>query len=205
VTTPSLKDIIAKRAPLPSQQQQRPAVKPVPSSANMLAARVPPRAPVPVDPDDTAQNAPLSGRGGFAKRSGAVEIGDDGLADAEAALEAMSSFRLAEGALQRNDLVTAEQHASAAVSGDPSQLDYVSLLGWIRAARGAPIEEAIRTMSKVLIDDPSNERALFYRAKLLVRTNRFPEAMHDLDELLATNPNHREGQAEARQLRARTQ
>ena len=40
-------------------------------------------------------------------------------------------------------------------------------------------------MSKVLIDDPSNERALFYRAKLLVMTNRLPEAFNDFNELLS--------------------
>ena len=231
MATPSLKDIIAKRPPLSSRGM--PAARPIPSSANMLAARPsnanmaamgrppassvsaanlqaarpvapPPRAPV--DPDATAENAPVStapvsNRGG--RRAGAIEIGDAGLADAEAALEAMSSFRLAEGALQRNDLVTAEQHAARAVEGDASQLDYVTLLAWVRALRTGAADEALRTFSRVLIDDPSNERALLYRAKLLIRTNRLPEALHDLDELLSANPNHREAQTEARQLRAR--
>ena len=224
MATPSLKDIIAKRPPMPSSRGM-PAARPMPSSANMPVARPsnanmaamgrpssanmqaarpvapPPRAPG--DPDETApvSAVPASSRGG--RRGGAIEIGDAGLADAEAALEAMSSFRLAEGALQRNDLVTAEQHAARAVEGDASQLDYVTLLAWIRALRTGAADEALRTFSRVLIDDPSNERALLYRAKLLVRMNRLPEALHDLDELLSANPNHREAQAEARQLRAR--
>ncbi len=135
----------------------------------------------------------------------AIEIGDDGLADAEAALEAMSSFRLAEGALQRNDIATAEQLAKKAVAGDPTQADYITLLAWIRALAGGqqPTDEAIRTMSKVLIEDPSNEKALFYRGKLLVRTNRFPEALNDFTELLSANPHHREAQAEVRALKGK--
>lgn len=141
----------------------------------------------------------------FQPTSRAVEIGDDGLADAEAALEAMSSFRLAEGALQRNDIAAAEEHARRAVGGDPTQPDYLTLLAWIRSLAGAPqvIDEAIRTMSKVLIEDPSNEKALFYRGKLLVRTNRLPEALNDFNELLSSNPNHREAQAEVRVLKAK--
>jgi Flp pilus assembly protein TadD len=135
----------------------------------------------------------------------AIEIGDEGLADAEAALEAMSSFRLAEGALQRNDIAAAEEHARRAVAGDPTQADYITLLAWVRAQSGAhqPTEEAIRTMSKVLIEDPSNEKALFYRGKLLVRTNRLPEALNDFNELLSANPHHREAQAEVRELKAK--
>jgi tetratricopeptide (TPR) repeat protein len=135
----------------------------------------------------------------------AIEMGELGLADAESALEAMSSFRLAEGALQRNDPKGAEEYARKAVDGDPTQADYVALLAWIRALGAAPqpIEDAIRTMSRVLIEDPSNERALFYRAKLLVRTNRLPEALNDFNELLLANPNHREAQNEARQLKTK--
>jgi tetratricopeptide (TPR) repeat protein len=155
----------------------------------------PTRKRMPVDLDETeAREAGL-----------AIEIGDTGLADAEAALEAMSSFRLAEGALERNDLAAAEEYAKKAVAGDPTHGDYITLLAWIRALGGAPqpMEEAIRTMSKLLIEDPSNEKALFYRGKLLVRTNRLPEALNDFTELLSANPHHREAQDEVRQLTAK--
>ena len=153
--------------------------------------------PANADPDATGPND--------AADAIAIEISDDGLADAEAALEAMSSFRLAEGALQRNDIAAAEEHAKKAVAGDPTQADYITLLAWVRAQSGGhqPTEEAIRTMSKVLIEDPSNEKALFYRGKLLVRTNRLPEALNDFNELLSTNPHHREAQAEVRELKAK--
>lgn len=160
-------------------------------------------APAPSDDDVTGKRAPIDVDASVTK--GTIEIGDDGLADAEAALEAMSSFRLAEGALQRNDLAAAEDHAQRAVSADPTQADYVSLLAWIRALGGAPQskEEAIRTMSRILIEDPSNEKALFYRGKLLVQTNRLHEALNDFNELLSANPHHREAQDEARQLKGR--
>lgn len=133
----------------------------------------------------------------------AVDIGDAGLADAESALEAMQSFRLAEAALQRNDLAGAQQLAQKAVEGDPTQADYITLLAWIRALGNHPaaIEEAISTMTRVLGDDPSSERALFYRGKLFVRTNRLHEALADFTELLASNPQNRDAANEARVLK----
>ena len=123
--------------------------------------------------------------------------------DAEAALEAMQSFRLAEAALQRNDLANAEKLAQKAVDGDPTQADYVTLLAWVRALGNDPnaMKQAVATMSKVLIEDPSNERALLYRGKLLVRTNRLHDALNDFNELLSTNPHHREAAAELRSLK----
>jgi tetratricopeptide (TPR) repeat protein len=150
-----------------------------------------------VDGDDEANDT---------NRLSAIEIGEAGIADAEAALEAMTSFRLAEGALQRNDRSAAEEHAKKAVAGDPTQPDYIALLAWIRslgAATPAVLDDAIRTMSRVLIEDPSNEKALFYRGKLLVQTNRLPEAMNDFNELLSANPHHREAQTEAQQLKSK--
>jgi cytochrome c-type biogenesis protein CcmH/NrfG len=142
---------------------------------------------------------------GGAPNKNAIDIGDAGLADAEAALEAMQSFRLAEAALQRNDIAGAQKLAHKAVEGDPSQPDYLTLLAWIRAAGNHPaaIEEAIATMTRVLGDDPANERALLYRGKLFVRTNSFKEALADFNELLGANPQHREAAAEVRQLKTK--
>lgn len=137
--------------------------------------------------------------------AGSLEVGDAQVAGAESAIEAKTSFRLAESALKRNDVASAEAHARKAVLGDPTEADYVTLLAWIRSLGGAsqPMAEAMRTISKVLIEDPSNERALFYRGKLLVRMNRFPEALIDFNELLAANPQHREAQNEVRQLKTK--
>jgi tetratricopeptide (TPR) repeat protein len=125
--------------------------------------------------------------------------------DGEAALAAMRSFRLAESALQRNDLAAAAEHANKALAAEPSQPDYIVLVAWITSMSGGPssVEKSIRTMSNVLLDDPANQRALLYRGRLLVRTNRPREALLDFEELLSTNPNHREAQAEVRQLTGR--
>ncbi len=168
---------------------------PPPSSDDDFAAATRPNNPVVVLSDDANETAQHS----------AIEIGDAGIADAEEALEAMTSFRLAEGALERNDRAAAEEHAKKAVAGDPSQPDYIALLAWIRSLGGAPgvVEDSIRTISKVLIEDPSNEKALLYRGKLLVQTNRLHEAMNDFNELLSANPHHREAQAAAQELKAK--
>jgi cytochrome c-type biogenesis protein CcmH/NrfG len=118
----------------------------------------------------------------------------------------MQSFRLAEAALQRNDVAAAEKLAQKAVDGDPTQVDYVTLLAWIRALGNekTAVEQAIATMTKVLADDPSSERALLYRGKLFSRTNRYQEALVDFNELLASNPQHRDAQAEVRHLKSKT-
>lgn len=136
----------------------------------------------------------------------AIDIGADGLADAEAALEAMQSFRLAEAALQRNDVSKALALAQKAVAGDPTQADYLTLVAWIQALGGqtAAVESAIETMTRVLGDDPSNERALLYRGKLFARSNRREEALADFNELLASNPHHREAANEVRVLKSKT-
>jgi hypothetical protein len=130
---------------------------------------------------------------------------DPALAEAELAVEAMTNFRLAEAALQRNDTATAQQLAEKAVAGDASQHDYVILLAWIKTLGGDPkeMQKAVQTMSRALLDDPSNERALLYRGKLLVRTNRLHDALTDFNELLSTNPQHREAANELRTLKQR--
>jgi hypothetical protein len=99
----------------------------------------------------------------------------------------------------------AEEHARKAIERDRAHVDSVSFLALIRGLGGAPqvAEESLRTLSKVLLDNPSNERALLYRGKLLVRHNRLHEALNDFTELLAANPNHAEAQAEAEAVRAR--
>jgi tetratricopeptide (TPR) repeat protein len=112
---------------------------------------------------------------------------------------------MAEAALSRGDLVSARELAANAASADASQPDYATLLAWVRALDGdaLEIEEAITTMTRVLADDPSSERALLYRGKLFARTNRVREALADFNEVLGANPKHRDAQAEVRLLESR--
>jgi hypothetical protein len=190
--------------------------KPAPARTRTSGLPPTPASPQPAQlPQSAASSAPNGGPAGSddieigldqgAGGVRAIEIDSDGMADAEAALEAMQSFRSAEAALQRNDLDDAHRFAQKAVDGDPMQADYLTLLAWIRALGGNPaaVGEAITTMSSVLRDDPSNERALLYRGKLFVRSNLVKEALADFNELLSSNPQHRDAQAEVRALKAR--
>ena len=117
----------------------------------------------------------------------------------------MQSFRSAEAALQRNDLAAAQKLAQKAVDGDPMQADYLVLLAWLQAQGGdaRAVAAAIGDITNVLHDEPSNERALLYRGKLFVRSNRAKEAAADFNELLAGNPNNRDAQAELRAIKAK--
>ena len=128
------------------------------------------------------------------------------MANADRALEAMTHFRLAESALQRNDLVQAERLAARAVTSDPDQVDYAALHAWIRAMSNSSAErsgEAIHTLSRLLAEDANNERALLYRGKLLKKMSRMREALRDFERLLQANPRHREATQEVRLLKQR--
>ena len=133
-----------------------------------------------------------------------VEIEEDGMADAERALEAMTDFRLAEAALQRGDLASAEALSEKAVEGDPGQSEYRALLVWVRS-QGRPNELSafVGEFDLLLADDPANERAHFYRAKLLKALGRAVDALAGFEDVLALNPQHREAATEVRVLRAR--
>jgi hypothetical protein len=212
---------IASRAPTGRNPPYSPAVRPASTSAKPPAdASAPPRDKLPSLIDD---EAPISiGRAtGAGWKPTTVSTTMKGLgplateeeraaAKAEArrvsvSLSAVSCFRLAEAAFLRNDLAMAEEHARKAIERDPAHVDSISFLALIRGLGGAPAvaEESLRTLSKILIDDPANERALLYRGKLLVRNNRLHEALNDFTELLAANPNHAEAQAEAATVRSK--
>jgi tetratricopeptide (TPR) repeat protein len=184
------------KASAPAANVAKPAPAPAASSSGAAAARADSTDEIDIDVDD--------GRGGRSNGS-AIEIDDGGLADAESALEAMQSFRLAEAALQRNDLANAQKLAQKAVDGDPTQFDYITLLAWIRSLANTPqaIEAAINTMTEVLAEDPSSERALLYRGKLHARTNRLHEALADFNEVLSSNPQNRDAANEARLIKSK--
>jgi hypothetical protein len=133
-----------------------------------------------------------------------VEIEEDGMADAERALEAMTDFRLAEAALQRGDLASAEALSEKAVEGDPGQSEYRALLVWVRSqSRPNELSAFVGEFDLLLADDPANERAHFYRAKLLKALGRAVDALAGFEDVLALNPQHREAATEVRVLRAR--
>ena len=97
------------------------------------------------------------------------------------------------------------RHAENALTAEPHETDYIILVAWVRAAKGEPgsVEAAVETMNQVLSSDVKNARALLYRGRLFARLGRSKEALGDFKAILATNPNHREAQAEIRQMASR--
>jgi hypothetical protein len=125
------------------------------------------------------------------------------MGEAERALQAMTDFRLAETALQRNDVEKAEKLARQAVEGEPSNGEYIAFLAWIHALSGRheAVQEAIAKLGEVLKADALCERALLYRGKLFKKSNRLAEAIRDFQTVLDVNPRNNEAASEARLLR----
>jgi hypothetical protein len=118
---------------------------------------------------------------------------------------AAQDFVAAQEALKRGDLVRAERLIRQAIENDPDSIDYAALLAWIGASSSRPnaAMDSIAALTNLIRRDAKNELALLYRAKLLRRMGKVEQALHDLEQLLSLNPEHREAQGEARLLRAK--
>jgi tetratricopeptide (TPR) repeat protein len=132
-----------------------------------------------------------------------AEHSDEPMDEAERALQAMTDFRLADTALQRNDVASAERLAKKAVEGDPENAEYRALVSWLTALSGKKeaVKEAIAGLHEILKDDALCERALLYRGKLLKRESRNSEALRDFMTVLDVNPKNSEAASEVRLLR----
>jgi hypothetical protein len=198
---------VSPRAPIPppdppvSQRSSVPRISPMsvwrpPSSNGASAAPLEPvvQAPRPFEEDVPVTSPPPP--------PAAAESGED-MGDAERALQAMTDFRLAETALQRNDTEKAERLARKAVEGEPSNGEYVAFLAWVHALSGKNehVQDAIARLGEVLKADALCERALLYRGKLLKKTNRLAEASRDFQTVLDVNPRNNEAASELRLLR----
>jgi HD-GYP domain-containing protein (c-di-GMP phosphodiesterase class II) len=190
-----------------------PAVAPGPQSARTAAwkpARVPlsevvkPGASVPPvamrGPESVRELPPPTARSSV---SPPAEHSDEPMDEAERALQAMTDFRLADTALQRNDVASAERLAKKAVEGDPENAEYRALVSWLTALSGKKeaVKEAIAGLHEILKDDALCERALLYRGKLLKRESRNSEALRDFMTVLDVNPKNSEAASEVRLLR----
>ncbi len=196
-----------KVGPPPASQRMVAA----PSSSQVTAPRPPPPAlrrpqipvepePTPIELDDNRGTVPP----GADAEDGTLAFADAGAAEAELAIEAMTNFRLADTALQRNNLVDAEKLALKAVDADPNQPEYRVLLVWVQAMRAnnnGAFESAIASITKLIDEDPSNERAFLYRGRFFKKLGRIEPALEDFAAVLDLNPSNREAQAEARALK----
>ena len=120
-------------------------------------------------------------------------------------LQAMTDFRLAEAALGRSDIATAQRLAAHALAMDGTQADYAALDAWVRTLGAGPafVAEGITRLTELHDRVPTNERALLYRGKLFKRSGRLEEALSDFSMLLAMSPKHVEAASEVRVLRKR--
>ncbi len=128
------------------------------------------------------------------------QVDDD---DSERLVQAMTDFRMAEAALQRNDTSTADELAKKALAVEPTNSDYAALVAWTGAllgkADGIPL--AIAKLNVILKEEALNERALLYRGRLYKRVKRSAEALRDFSSVLDINPKHSEAALEVRLLR----
>jgi tetratricopeptide (TPR) repeat protein len=120
-------------------------------------------------------------------------------------LQAMTDFGKAETALARGDMATTEGLAKKAADADPEIGDYLALWAYAKAMRGKPsaAPESIAILDQVIQKEPSNDRAILYRARLHKRVSQNAQALKDFESVLELNPTHREAASEARLLRTR--
>jgi hypothetical protein len=193
------------------QQLAAPSVAPLDVSAASLrnvstqpaSARTDPPVSAQVSPptEQAASSPPKAGRSNPVPSTASAP--PDEADEAERALQAMTDFRLADTALQRNDLVTAERLARKAVEGDPENGEYKALLAWMGALsdKKDALKKAVFELNEILKTEALCERALMYRGKLLKRANRNEGALRDFLTVLDVNPKNSEAASEARLLR----
>ena len=123
--------------------------------------------------------------------------------DDERLVQAMTDFRLAEAALQRNETAQADELARKALAAEPGNPDYGALVAWTGALSGSKdaIPLAIAKLNVILKEYALCERALLYRGRLYKRAKRTAEALRDFTSVLDINPKHPEASIEVRLLR----
>jgi hypothetical protein len=118
-------------------------------------------------------------------------------------VQAMTDFRLAEAALERNEIAQADELARRALAAEPSNPDYAAMVAWTSALAGAKdaIPLAIAKLNVILKEDATCARALLYRGRLYKRAKRSAEALRDFSAVLDQNPKHAEAATEVRLLK----
>jgi cytochrome c-type biogenesis protein CcmH/NrfG len=114
-------------------------------------------------------------------------------------VRAVAAFQRAEVLLKRHDFAGAEAEARAAMEDDPEQADYKALYAWVCAQH--PREsyaDEISLLNEALVAEPTNQRALWYRAQLFKRIGKGKRAARDFRALLELNPKHLDAQREVR-------
>ncbi len=117
------------------------------------------------------------------------------------AAEAVAMIRRAEQSLLHKDVEGALRLAERAREQDASVSIVKAFHAWVRVLAGQlRPAEAIVLLDRVLAEDESSVPARLFRAKLLKRDDRVPEAMRELEAVLATEPDNRDAQNELKIL-----
>ncbi len=165
------------------------AVRRPPSTAAMRAQSVQAAPPQTAPPPVVERQAPQTPRPAPAAPTGN-------------AAEAIALVRRAEQTLTHKDIQGAMRLATRAVERDPNIPQVNAFYAWVRMLAGeVTATQAIGMIDRVLRQDESCTPARLYRAKLLKRDDRIPEAVRDFELVVAAEPNNREAQNELRLLK----
>jgi hypothetical protein len=117
------------------------------------------------------------------------------------AAEAAALVRRAEQALQHKDIAGAVKLSLRARTMDPNVPHVNAFAVWVSVLGGeARAPDAILELDKIIAHDDSCLPARLYRAKLLKRDDRMPEAMRELEVVLQLDPENRDAQNELKLL-----
>jgi hypothetical protein len=117
------------------------------------------------------------------------------------AAEAAALVRRAEQALQHKDIAGAVKLSLRARTMDGNVPHVNAFAAWVAVLGGeARASDAIIELDKIIAQDAACVPARLYRAKLLKREDRMPEAMRELEVVLQLDPDNRDAQNELKLL-----
>ena len=200
-------------SPPPGAVLERPSHPPLATPASGLRARD----PAPSPPLETTQRPPSL------RSNPAIEFlplpdarppspsrpPADGALDARAiaamsaderTIEASALRQRAELLLSRNDVAGAERLALQAHHLDERNAEGLALLGWLRAMKpgATSVSDGLKLLDHSLKENPSSDRALFYRGSLLKRASREADAIRDFRKAVELNPKNIDAAREVR-------
>ena len=105
-------------------------------------------------------------------------------------LSAAEDYRRAEALAKEGDVAGAERLAARAVDGDPTQSEYLGLLGWLRGMGNdvSKLDEALTMLDTAVTNAPANDRVLTQRAAVMRKLGKETEALRDYRAALEANP-----------------
>jgi hypothetical protein len=200
---PPAERIPSPTMPVPSSPDGAWRPMKVPAAQVVEPAAVAPRPPRPAEPGPSIKGGPPSvafRESMVRKAAPRVQSEDD---DSDKLVQAMTDFRMAEAAIERNELAQADELARRALAAEPTNPDYGALVAWTSTLSGAKdaIPLAIAKLNVILKDEALCERALLYRGRLYKRAKRTAEALRDFSSVLDVNPKNSEAATEVRLLR----